>query len=590
VLIPASLLAIALGAPAIGALSPTVDECSYIQYGVKHWFGGSSQFLIDLGVQPLPFWVQGIPSALYFQWKYGGLPGGPGINFGADLTRADQLLVLHWARWVNLLIAAPLTIGSVYLLTRRWFGATAAAAAALFCAVEPSFLANYAHGTGDAIVVPCAVLAMLAYDDYLRGLGAGRLVLVAGLFGLGLAIKILMIHNGLLLLGACFLTWLAGRVRAVPTTAGRLRLIARESARFLAIDLAVIIGVSLPMCWALHGFLMGPLLGIEGENKVAYKVLNILGYSTEEARGHVAAMQALRVPEPITAARAVWAHSQGGHPMSFHGKAATSGPWYYYPYVIAMKTHLVLLGVALIGLLRPAAWRSPVAWGTVLFLAFLCTPKSHMGPRHYLVLLALLSALGGLGVATILGALRSRALQVAAASVLAVASLALTLRSLPDYFVHTSPLWGGDLAGYKYADANYDWGQGLYLAFQAADRAGLRPVCFLHSGAPRYGVPEDRDVIPEREDAQILERMRGRYVAIAVTLLFHSPTLYSRQAALYRALAQLGPDGRLTPTFFYFDLRDPARFAALERLWGREQEVQRRILREGKIPSWALSR
>jgi hypothetical protein len=326
---------------------------------------------------------------------------------------------------------------------------------------------------------------------------------------------------------------------------------------------------------------MGTLLDPNTDNKVAYKIVNTLGYRGNEARDKVAAMQAMLVPGPVSVIERAAAHAGGGHPMTFLGRSGTHGPWYYYPYVLAMKTHLVLLVALLVALLRPETWRSPIVWGAILLLGFLCTAKVHGGPRYYPVLVALLTALGGAGVATLLRGCRSQAVRVGIASVLAAGALTLTVRSMPEYMTHTSPLWGGDWAGYRYADANYDFGQGLYMAFAAADRAGLRPVTFIHSGDPYYGVPQGRDVIPKGDMSQMLERMRGRYVAVAVYLLFNYDSFGSDQAPLYRALVALGPAGRLTATYFYFDLRDDGRFPALQGLVEREQAVQLRLRREG---------
>jgi hypothetical protein len=570
----ATLMAIVLGGAAIGHLSPTIDEWYWIHIGVKHWFGGSSQILIDqLGTNPLALWLQNLTGAVYLKWTYGGLPGGLGIDFGKDLTLGDQRALLSLARWSNLLIAGPSTIWAVWLMTRRWFSAPAAAVAAVFCAVEPNLLASYVLGTADALMVPLAVLTMLAYDNYLQRRRSWKLLGLAVLFGLGAAVKILMLSHGLPLLAACFGTWIGGQILGRMKGGERLRFAAREVSWFICVDLVVILGLGLSLCWAFSGFPMGSLIDPHASNKLTSMIVDALGYRGDEARAIVAELRAIRVPGTISVIRTGVAHNHWGHEMSFMGKAAYHGPWYYYPYIFAMKTHLVLLGAVLVALLRPETWRTPISWSVVLLVAFSCTAKVHGGPRYFLVLYALMASLGGVGIAAVLRAIHPLAVRITVAMALVVVSLALTLRSTPDFLTHTSPLWGGDPAGYRYADANYDWGQGLYRAFAAADRAVLKPLSFIHSGDPFYGVPRERDVILPGPIPQMLSRMRGRFVAVSVFNLYHSPTAYSAQAPLYRALAALGPDGRLTNTYFYFDLRAAGRFTTLQRMVEREERL-----------------
>src|SRR5262249_26243693 len=74
-----------------------------------------------------------------------------------------------------------------------------------------------------------------------------------------------------------------------------------------------------------------------------------------------------------------------------------------------------------------------------------------------------------------------------------------------------------------------------------------------------------------------LERVRGKYLAIAVGLYYY-PTLNEEPLSpFYRALRRIGPDGRLTDTAFYFDFRDEAHFARLEQLIEQEQHASSNV-------------
>ena len=188
-----------------------------------------------------------------------------------------------------------------------------------------------------------------------------------------------------------------------------------------------------------------------------------------------------------------------------------------------------------------------------------------------------MTSLGGVGMAGLLGLVVGWRFKVSLAAVLSATALALTWRSTPQLLTHTSPLWGGDAEGYRFADANFDWGQGLFLAFAAADRVGLKPVAFLHSGDPHYGVPSHRTMITGADPRSIAETMRGKFLVVSVHELYHSEAEAPTRARpnlfpLYRSLQEIGFDGRLTDTAFYFDLRSPDRFSqlmkALERALG----------------------
>jgi hypothetical protein len=128
-------------------------------------------------------------------------------------------------------------------------------------------------------------------------------------------------------------------------------------------------------------------------------------------------------------------------------------------------------------------------------------------------------------------------------------------------YTHTSPIWGGDSQGYRYADANYDWGQGLFEAFRDADRAGLKPVAFLHFGDPHYGVPSDREILTGGTPQAVAERMRGKYVVVGVHRLYHCEAESPEFVPLHRALQETSADGRLNDTYFFFDFRSEERYA-----------------------------
>lgn len=564
----ASVIALAIGSWSLTQLSPTIDEWGYVQFGVKFWFGGDSDWLIHVGVLPLPFWIQNAPGALYLKLKHGTLPGGIEGNFGFSLTLADQLAVLYLARSTNLILTSPATIYLVWLLTNRLFGRVAANFSALYCAIEPNLLAGYILATADAAIVPTCLSMMILYEDHLRHRKLWKLLVIGGFYGLGIGLKISALPTGLLMLWACVLGRLFEQFAEPGLVVTKVRHALHELVRFsMHAVLFLVIGLSLS--WAANGFLRDYLLSQDTPNTLAYRVINKLGYRREVATTLVERLRRTLVPVPISVFRSQVGHSQVGHPMTFRGVAGQRGPWYYYPYIFTMKTHLVLLLISVASLLRKGVWRSPVFLGSLHLLALSLTNKIHGGPRYFLALYSLMASLAGVGTAAMLGMVVDWRLKSLLGALLAAGALTLTARSAPQFLTHTSPLWGGDAEGYRFADANYDWGQGLFLAFAAADRAGLKPVAFLHSGDPHYGVPSDRKMIFGTDVQLIARAVQGKFLVVSVHELYHSEAEAPNLMPLYRALREIGVDGRLTDTAFYFDLRSPERCAELMAALGR---------------------
>jgi len=560
-LVPAAagVVAACFAAVAIVRLSVTIDEWRYVHDGVRWWFGGDANWLIDFGVHPLPFWIQNAPGAFYLWMKYGGLPGGVAADFGKTLTLADQLMLLRLARLTNFLLAGLGTIVTAWLLAYRMFGAYAAAVAAAFCAIEPNLLSGYSLAATDGLIVPLALLLILVSSAYARRPSVVRLLATAVVFGLAVALKVSMLPIGLLLLGAVFL---AGPLRQALGEEKPLVRLLRVSLRFLAFEVPVIAVLGLVVAWIANGCLMGWLLDPSMPNELPRRVVARLGYEGAEASDRIARFQALRVPAPLAVLRAQAGHSRWGHPMTFLGRSGLHGPWHYYPTIFIIKSHIILLIAAAAGLLTSNGRRSTVALSVVLLLLLSCTVSIKGGPRYFLVLYALLAILGGVGVAVLLHRLTPRVRAVAAATLLALA-LVPTCGSLPDLLTHTNMLWGGDDEGYRFADANYDWGQGLSEAAAAAKRRGLGPIVYLHTGDPYFGAPADCEVLDCEDTAVALDRMKGRYAAVSVHRLYHAGAEASPLEPLTRSLVTLGTDGRLCRTFFLFDLRQPSRHAAL---------------------------
>jgi hypothetical protein len=585
----ASVLCLSLGATAIPALSVTTDELAYVCMGVSSWYGERDRFVPVL-VLPVFAWVQNAPGAIYLEAKYGGLPTGTGMNILTQVKSADHLVLLRLARWSNLLFSGLGTIWIVWWAVYRWLGPRPAGAAALFAAIEPSLLSCYTLATNDAPAVPFTLLSLVVFDSYLRLPSPKRLLGAGALMGLGMAMKVSALPMGLLLLGAC----LVARVLASRESAAARRWLVKAAPRFLFVEVPAVTAVALMVSWAANGFLSGPALAPGSPNKVARGLLATLGYSEAEQSAKVAWLESLEVPAPLSVLRGQVARNRSGaEGMMFRGRVARSGPWYYYPYVFALKTHLFMLALGFVALARGDVRRSPLPYAALFLVALSCASGNAQGPRYFVTLYALWAAMAGAGTWVVLDLVRQALARNAATVVLAIGSLSLTLGSMPDFNTHTSPLWGGDWEGYRFADANFDWEQRALMAYAAVDKKGLDPVVYLYCS--EFGVVRRRDIIfdaplkptdglPPRLQYidETVNRMRGRFVVVSLRSLY-SYQSHHRPVPILRAFRALPPAGRLTKLYVYYDLRSPEHFGTFAQLvrleipyWVEEWEAARR--------------
>ena len=179
----------------------------------------------------------------------------------------------------------------------------------------------------------------------------------------------------------------------------------------------------------------------------------------------------LRLPAPrfFTGLHTLWRHNATGHPAFLLGRTSPVGFRYYYPVVLAIKTPLAFLALALLGCRRISA---PLLFSLAVLLSAM---PSHMniGVRHVLPLYIGLAVIGG-GVAAEM--LRRPAARWVLAALLLwhVGSGAL---QHPDYLAYTNEIAGGHPENFV-ADSDLDWGQDMKRLGARLERAGATEVTF----------------------------------------------------------------------------------------------------------------
>ena len=163
----------------------------------------------------------------------------------------------------------------------------------------------------------------------------------------------------------------------------------------------------------------------------------------------------------------VMVHNSFGHPAGLLGNYSTSGWWYYFPVVFALKTTIPFLLVS-VSSLAWALWRVigkgekqllalliPIA----IYLAFAMTSHINIGIRHIAPVFPFLFLLGGVGLNRMLQAnWRPKLARVLVACLIGW-MVVDAARVYPDYMSFVNPLRSGRPGWQVVSDSNIEWGQ-----------------------------------------------------------------------------------------------------------------------------------
>ena len=181
--------------------------------------------------------------------------------------------------------------------------------------------------------------------------------------------------------------------------------------------------------------------------------------------------------------RAVEAHDTEGHVTYLLGQRSSSGFWYFYPVVLAVKTPLALL--LLLGMALWWTFRDPNRlrrdWPVLAFMAGILLvalfSRINIGVRHILPVYFGFSLLAAAALPDWLGQARSRPWIRVVLGALILWFAASSLVCHPDYLAYTNELAGG--APEKVlADSDLDWGQDMKRLAARLRAEGATQVTF----------------------------------------------------------------------------------------------------------------
>lgn len=400
----------------------------------------------------------------------------------------------------------------------RVAGSPGAALATIFAATNPNLLAH--SGIAGTDLAPAAFVAagLLAWIRWRETPSLTRALLFGLAFGLAAVTK----FSALAFLGLAIALGEAVRY-LVAHRADR----AQDQARVpWQSALAALAAASLTV-WSVYRFHIGPLVtgGIP-----------------------------IPAPEFFRGVHAFLTHGSGGHPAFMLGDVRFRGWWYYYLVVLAVKTPLPLLTLAIVGAVQCVRrWRDD-GWptliplvGVVAVLVPALVSHVDLGVRIVLAIypfLALLAARGAIDAWRGSSDGATRIVRRTAVAMLILVSLAIPVRAWPDYLAYFNPV-AGARPERVLVDSNLDWGQDLYrLADTVRARRidSLRIHYFGSANLSAVGLTNARRLARD-------ERATG-WVAASETFLagVWSDTSL-RWLARATPVARIGPSMRL----YYFD-------------------------------------
>lgn len=469
---------------------PTYDEPWHVAIGMEWLQWGAYTYEtkhppLARGAVALGPYLAGVRSAAHRDIAREGVnviyeEGNALLESGGKLWR--NLALARIGTLPFFVLAAAVT----FVWARRWFAPRADVWAVALLAATPPILAHAGLATVD---MACAASAMAALYQLLRWIEAPEWKRAAWL-GAAVALAFLTKFSTVAFLGACFAVAMPVCVRRVGLRAG-LR------------QAGIAAAVTLFLMWACYGFTLIPAEAAWGSHPRLDALL--AGRPGLKAVWNAIASVPLPLTEFLTGVRDVVRHNAAGHDSYLFGEYRSTGWWYFFPVVLAVKTPLGLLALAAAGIVmvlrRVRAACFPQVLTALFPLAILLaamTSRIDLGVRHILPVYPLLAVLAGHLVAA---ALESSAPRRIAVLPLALAGWSFldSIRAHPDYVA-----WFNQFAPQPeriLVESDLDWGQDLERLSRRVRERGIRQLSIAYFGSARMetsGLPHYEILDPRR--------------------------------------------------------------------------------------------
>lgn len=429
----------------------------------------------------------------------------------------DANAMVFWSRLPMIVITFLLGL-AILLITWRHFGHIGALVATGFYALDP-LVAGHGHLVTTDIAFGLGTLLTAYATWHFFGRPSWR---NAVWLGLALALALLTKHTAVILVAALV-------VIAVWTTATK-----KQPLLPILKGTGIVLAVALMMIWVGHGFnsrsappansissqiqednASNPAKNFEGTSLVDQEQFQLTDQELSEAGSQISTFDRLypsvqpllRVlpGDYLKGLLLVIGHASGGHDSFLLGETSSTGWWYYFPILIALKLPLVTLA-ALLALIYVVIQKRPkddfIATAMVfagIFMISAMSAKANIGLRHIFPVLPL--AFVGFGWLVTTG---KYAKEIMTGFVLILA--ATFVLAYPSYLGYFNELAGASGNNYQIAtDSNLDWGQDLKRIRDYVDENGLdKPVVeygWLGTDALTYYLEDNYRLLSETEPA-----------------------------------------------------------------------------------------
>ena len=197
-------------------------------------------------------------------------------------------------------------------------------------------------------------------------------------------------------------------------------------------------------------------------------------------------------PEFFAGLLAFFTHGSGGHPAFLLGEVRLRGWWDYYLVVLAVKTPLPLLALAIAGGVYAFRARRSEGWtavvpivGVVAVVVIALLSRVDLGVRIVLAVypfLALLAARGATSAWRSAGARAQVVVRRTAVTALVAGMTLTSVRAWPDYLAYFNPVAGAHPERVL-VDSNLDWGQDLYRLADTVRARGIDSIRVHYFGS-----------------------------------------------------------------------------------------------------------
>jgi hypothetical protein len=356
-----------------------------------------------------------------------------------------------------------------FLWSRRWFckGFSEAAGfwAVLLLVCTSPILGHAGLATNDVACAAGAAFALYRFLRWLEQPDTARWLW----WGFATAFAILCKYSNIPFLGACYVVGFA--------------VASRGALRRRAAQAGLAACVVLFLMWATYRFSVIPLGTVYGAHP------RIDGILSGRPLLHSVWNAIMATPLPLTEAmlgvRDLVRHNAIGIDMYLLGQWSQSGWWYFFPVVLAVKTPIGLLLLAIAGCGLVLRRWGKVAWQQVLTAVFpivillVCMlARIDLGVRHILPIYPLLAIVGGYAIA----ALFRHSRPAAAVAALLVAWVVIdSWRAHPDYLAHFNELAGSHPETIL-CESDLDWGQDLHRLSLRLQERGIQEFSIAYFG------------------------------------------------------------------------------------------------------------